>query len=52
VIWSRVTYRYNSFLVYYLPAWSTWTEDFYLKPRRVLQIPITSKATAPAVCNT
>lgn len=52
VIWSRVTYRYNSFLVYYLPAWSTWTEDFYLKPRRVLQVPITSKASTPAVCNT
>ncbi|MES2254333.1 MAG: TadE/TadG family type IV pilus assembly protein [Pseudomonadota bacterium] len=52
VIWSRVTYRYNSFLVYYLPAWTTWTNDFYLKPRRVLQIPISSAATAPAVCNT
>ncbi|MEO7054012.1 MAG: hypothetical protein ABI191_03470, partial [Rhizomicrobium sp.] len=52
VIWSRVTYRYNSFLVYYLPAWTTWTNDFYLKPRRVLQIPISSAATGPAVCNT
>ncbi len=52
VIWSRVTYRYNSFLAYYLPAWTTWTNDFYLKPRRVLQIPISSAATAPAVCNT
>ena len=52
VIWSRVTYRYNSFLVYYLPAWTTWTNDFYLKPRRVLQIPISSAATAPALCNT
>jgi len=51
VIWSRVTYRYNSFLAYYLPAWTTWTNDFYLKPRRVPQIPITSSATAPAVCN-
>ncbi len=52
VIWSRVTYRYNSFLTYFLPQWSNWTNDFYLKPRRVLQIPISGKATAPAVCNT
>ena len=52
VIWSRVTYRYNSFLTYFLPAWSNWTNDFYLKPRRVLQIPISGQATAPAVCNT
>ncbi|MEP6831338.1 MAG: TadE/TadG family type IV pilus assembly protein, partial [Rhizomicrobium sp.] len=25
VIWSRITYRYNSFLVYFMPAWSNWT---------------------------
>lgn len=52
VIWSRVTYRYNSFLTYFLPQWSNWTNDFYLKPRRVLQIPISGTPTAPAVCNT
>jgi Flp pilus assembly protein TadG len=51
VIWSRVTYRYNSFLVYFLPQWTTWTNDFYSKPRRVLQIPLSTAATAPAKCN-
>jgi hypothetical protein len=47
-----VSYRYNSFLKYFLPAWSNWSNDFYLKPRRVLQIPISSKPASPAVCNT
>jgi Flp pilus assembly protein TadG len=51
VIWSRVTYRYNSFLTYFLPAWTTWTNDFYLKPRRVLQIPLSSQPSSPAVCD-
>ncbi|MBN9554279.1 MAG: pilus assembly protein [Alphaproteobacteria bacterium] len=51
VIWSRVTYRYNSFLSYFLPTWTTWTNDFYLKPRRVLQIPLASAPSSPAVCN-
>jgi Flp pilus assembly protein TadG len=52
VIWSRVSYRYNSFLSYFLPQWSDWSNDFYLKPRRVLQVPISGKASAPAACNT
>ena len=52
VIWSRVSYRYNSFLSYFLPQWSDWSNDFYLKPRRVLQVPISGAPSAPAVCNT
>ena len=46
VIWSRVTYQYSSFLTYFLPATSNWTNDFYAKPRRVLQVPDNS---SPAV---
>lgn len=46
VIWSRVTYKYSSFLTYFLPATSNWTNDFYAKPRRVQQVPYTS---SPAV---
>jgi len=52
VIWSRITYKYSSFLTYFLPATSTWTNDFYAKPRRVLQVPYTSSpATASGTCN-
>jgi len=52
VIWSRVTYKYKSVLTYFLPATSTWTNDFYTKPRRVAQIPYTSSpATASGTCN-
>ncbi|MBS0279573.1 MAG: pilus assembly protein [Proteobacteria bacterium] len=48
VIWSRVTYKYKSFLTYFLPATSNWTNDFYAKPRRVLQVPYTSSPAAAA----
>lgn len=52
VIWSRVTYKYTSFLNYFLPGTATWTNDFYGKPRRVLQIPYSSSpATASGTCN-
>jgi Flp pilus assembly protein TadG len=51
VIWSRVTYKYTSFLRYFLPGTKTWTNDFYAKPRRVLQIPYTSSpASASGTC--
>jgi Flp pilus assembly protein TadG len=49
VIWARVTYKYTSPLSYFMTGSRTWTNDFYLKPRRVLQVPITG---APAGCNT
>lgn len=52
VIWSRVTYRYNSFLSYFLADWTNWTNDFYLKPRRVLQIPYSANpVSALGTCN-
>lgn len=51
VIWSRVTYKYKSALTYFLPATSTWTNDFYAKPRRVAQVPYTSSpASASGTC--
>jgi hypothetical protein len=49
VIWSRITYKYTSPISYFLTGSRTWTSDFYLKPRRVLQVPITG---SPAGCNT
>lgn len=52
VIWSRVTYKYTSFLSYFLHGTKTWTNDFYAKPRRVLQVPYTSSpASAAGTCN-
>jgi len=52
VIWSRVAYRYNSFLSYFLAPWTNWTNDFYLKPRRVLQIPYSANpVSALGTCN-
>jgi len=51
VIWSHVTYKYSSFLTYFLPATSTWTNDFYAKPRRSPQVPYTSSpASASGTC--
>jgi Flp pilus assembly protein TadG len=49
VIWSKVTYAYNSPISYFLVGTKNWTNNFYLKPRRVLQIPITG---TPSGCNT
>jgi Flp pilus assembly protein TadG len=49
VIWSRITYAYNSPISYFLVGTKNWTNDFYEKPRRVLQIPVTG---SPANCNT
>ena len=49
VIWGRITYAYNSPISYFLIGTKNWTNDFYEKPRRVLQIPITG---TPANCNT
>ncbi|HEY4274754.1 MAG TPA: TadE/TadG family type IV pilus assembly protein [Rhizomicrobium sp.] len=51
VIWSRVSYRYNSFLNYFLPQWSDWSNDFYLKPRRVLQVTLSGAPAGPARCS-
>ena len=52
VIWSQITYKYTSPLSYFLPGTRTWTNNFYLKPRRVLQIPFSgAPATAGASCN-
>jgi len=48
VIWSRVTYQYTSFLSYFLPGTKSWSNDFYVKPRRVLQIPYSS-TTLPTI---
>ena len=39
VIWSKVTYNYTSPL-HYLLGPMTWESDFYSKPRRVPQIPL------------
>jgi len=51
VIWSRVTYNYTSFLNYFLHGTMNWTNDFYAKPRRVLQVPYTSSpASASGTC--
>jgi Flp pilus assembly protein TadG len=49
VIWARITYAYNSPISYFLVGTKNWTNNFYLKPRRVLQIPITG---SPTGCNT
>ena len=49
VIWSRVTYKYTSPISWYLTGNRTWTTDFYSKPRRVLQVPVTG---TPSGCNT
>lgn len=49
VIWARVTYNYNSPIAYVLKGTQNWRNDFYIKPRRVTQIPITAGTTG---CNT
>lgn len=49
VIWSKITYAYKSPISYFLTGTQNWTNNFYLKPRRVLQIPITAGTTG---CNT
>jgi Flp pilus assembly protein TadG len=49
VIWSKITYAYNSPISYFLIGTQNWTNNFYLVPRRVLQIPITA---GTAGCNT
>ena len=49
VIWSKITYTYTSSISYFLIGARTWTNNFYLKPRRVLQVPITG---TPSGCNT
>jgi Flp pilus assembly protein TadG len=49
VIWSKITYAFNSPISYFLVGTQNWTNNFYLKPRRVLQIPITA---GTAGCNT
>jgi hypothetical protein len=41
VIWSKITYSYSSPLNYFLHGAITWTNNFYSRPRRVLQIPLT-----------
>lgn len=41
VIWSKITYSYSSRLNYFLNGPITWTSNFYSKPRRVLQVPLT-----------
>ena len=48
VIWSKITYAYVSPISYFLVGTKNWTNNFYLKPRRVLQIPITG---TPTGCN-
>jgi hypothetical protein len=48
-IWSKITYAYKSPISYFLTGTQNWTNNFYLKPRRVLQIPITA---GTAGCNT
>lgn len=49
VIWSKITYAFKSPISYFLTGTQNWTNNFYLKPRRVLQIPITA---GTAGCNT
>ncbi|MES2293100.1 MAG: TadE/TadG family type IV pilus assembly protein [Pseudomonadota bacterium] len=52
VIWSHVTYAYTSNLSYFLVGTKNWKNDFYLKPRRVLQIPYSSNpASTLGTCN-
>ena len=41
VIWSKVTYNYTSPFNYFLGP-TAWESDFYSKPRRVLQIPLSA----------
>jgi Flp pilus assembly protein TadG len=51
VIWSRVSYDYNSTLSYFLVGTHVWNNDFYLNPRRVLQIPLSgSPSVAGSSC--
>jgi Flp pilus assembly protein TadG len=49
VIWAKISYTYTSPISYFLIGAKNWTNNFYLKPRRVLQIPITG---TPSGCNT
>lgn len=51
VIWAKVTYKYTSPLSYFITGTQNWTNNFYLKPRRVLQIPYSGTPTSPATCN-
>ena len=51
VIWAEVKYTYNSPMKYFIPSALNWSNDYYLKPRRVLQIPFSGTPTAPASCN-
>jgi Flp pilus assembly protein TadG len=52
VIWAEVVYTYNSPLKYFIPSAMTWTNDFYSKPRRVMQIPFSGTPTSSgATCN-
>ncbi|HXS05495.1 MAG TPA: TadE/TadG family type IV pilus assembly protein [Rhizomicrobium sp.] len=53
VIWARVTYIYTSPLSAFITSPISWSNDFYLKPRRVLQIPYSTPApsSSGAQCN-
>ena len=52
VIWSHITYNYTSNLSYFLVGTIPWTNDFYVKPRRVLQVPYSpNPASALGTCN-
>jgi hypothetical protein len=48
VIWSHIAYDYNSKLSYFLVGTQTWQNNFYLKPRRVLQIPLSGSPSVPS----
>jgi Flp pilus assembly protein TadG len=49
VVWAKITYAYVSPISYFLIGTKNWTNNFYLKPRRVLQVPVTG---TPSGCNT
>jgi Flp pilus assembly protein TadG len=52
VIWSHITYDYTSNLSWFLVGMIPWKNDFYLTPRRVLQIPYSpNPASALGTCN-
>jgi Flp pilus assembly protein TadG len=53
VIWAHVAYTYTSPLSAFITSPLSWSNDFYLKPRRVLKVPYSTPAptSSGARCN-
>jgi Flp pilus assembly protein TadG len=49
VIWGKITYSYTSPLNYFLHGAQPWVSNFYARPRRVLQIPLSLSGNPTAL---